>query len=48
MSDIPATSYSTIFHCDQSPFVCILRLLEGLVSLGMFWLFYNGYRAISK
>jgi magnesium-transporting ATPase (P-type) len=26
-SDIPSTSYSTIFHCDQSAFICLLRLL---------------------
>lgn len=46
--DIPATSYSTIFHCDQSGFICLLRLLEGVISVFMFWLFWKGYRAISK
>lgn len=48
MSEIPATSYSTIFHCDEGLFVCILRLFEGLISVGMFWMFYQGYRAITK
>jgi hypothetical protein len=46
--DIPETSYSTIFHCDQSGFICLLRLLEGLVSVGMFWMFWKGYRAITR
>lgn len=47
-SDIPPASYSTIFHCDQSSFICLLRLLEGLVSVGMFWMFYKGFRAITR
>ena len=46
--DIPATSYSTIFHCDQGGFICLLRLLEGVISVFMFWLFWMGYRAIAK
>jgi hypothetical protein len=45
---IPATSYSTIFHCDQSGFICLLRLLEGLVSVGMFYLFVQGYRVMKE
>ena len=48
MSEIPATSYSTIFHCDQGAFICLLRLLEGLVSVGMFMVFLRGNRAISR
>ncbi len=48
MSDIPATSYSTIFHCSQSWFVCSLRLVEGVIALGMFFVFYQGYKVISK
>lgn len=46
--DIPATSYSTIFHCDQGFFICSLRLLEGIISLGMFWMFFKGYKAITR
>lgn len=48
MSEIPATSYSTIFHCGQGLFVCTLRLLEGLVSVGMFYMFYRGNKAIAN
>jgi hypothetical protein len=47
MSDIPATSYSTIFHCGQGSFICLLRLCEGLISVGMCAMFYKGYKAIS-
>ena len=46
--EIPATSYSTIFHCDQTFFVCLLRLGEGLISVGMFLLFWKGYKAINQ
>lgn len=45
--DIPASSYSTIFHCHQGYFICFLRLLEGLISLFVFWLFFKGYRVIT-
>lgn len=48
MSEIPASSYSTIFHCSQSWFVCSLRLLEGLVSVGMFLMFYRGNKVINR
>lgn len=46
--NIPKTSYSTIFHCNQGAFICFLRLLEGLISVGMLWLFWRGYRAITR
>lgn len=45
---MPATSYSTIFHCSQSGFICLLRLLEGVVSIGMFTMFYRGYKVLNK
>lgn len=47
-TEIPASSYSTIFHCDQTFFVCFLRLCEGLISVGIFILFWNGYKAINR
>jgi hypothetical protein len=46
--DIPKTSYSTIFHCNQSMFICLLRLLEGLISVAMLRVFWKGYRAITR
>lgn len=46
--NIPKTSYSTIFHCNQGMFICLLRLLEGLISVAMLRLFWKGYRAITR
>lgn len=46
--DIPASSYSTIFHCDESGFICLLRLCEGVVSVAMFYLFAQGYKQIAN
>jgi hypothetical protein len=48
MAEVPATSYSTIFHCSQSGFICSLRLIEGLVSVGMFLMFYRGHKVINR
>ncbi len=48
MSEIPATSYSTIFHCSQTWFVCGLRLIEGLISVGLFYMFYRGNKIITR
>lgn len=46
--NIPKTSYSTIFHCNQGMFICFLRLLEGLISVAMLRLFWKGYQAITR
>jgi hypothetical protein len=48
MSEVPASSYSTIFHCSQGWFICGLRLFEGLLSVGMFLMFWWGYKAIRR
>jgi hypothetical protein len=48
MSDIPATSYSTIFHCDQSFFICLLRAFEGFISVGMCYIFFKGYKIFKQ
>lgn len=45
---IPEQNYSTIFNCDESGLVCLLRGLEGVICCITLYFFVRGYMHMNK